>query len=210
MRYFSFLFFIVFLFVSQLSFAQSSDKELMEIIKGMNPDEKAEVKEFLEHLIDYRSINDEVKVERQMKLDSTIPNEETIAKIQAYSQYLIYKQKRSADDTTPEFDGELTYMYFFGQEHKFDKIKAGKKVSNVFKFQNTGKNPLQILDVKTTCGCTVIDWDDEPIKSGGTGEITVIFDSTGKSGKQYHVINVVANTKPHENLLFMIGEVEEE
>jgi hypothetical protein len=52
----------------------------------------------------------------------------------------------------------------------------GESRSTAFKFLNTGKDPLIIYDVKTSCGCTVPEWPKEIIKPNSTQVIKVIFD----------------------------------
>jgi len=56
----------------------------------------------------------------------------------------------------------------------------GEKVVHVYKFKNSGKEPLVISNAKGSCGCTVPEWPREPIPVGGSGEIRVQFDSKVK------------------------------
>ena len=63
--------------------------------------------------------------------------------------------------------GPITSIEFLaGDRHNFGKIKAGAKARHVFKFKNTGKEPLIIADAKASCGCTTPEWPKEPIKPG--------------------------------------------
>jgi len=78
--------------------------------------------------------------------------------------------------------------------HDFGDITQGDKVEHVFKFTNTGTEPVVITNVQVTCGCTLPkSWPRDPILPGGKGEIAVAFNSTGKSGKQNKVVTVVSN-----------------
>ena len=77
--------------------------------------------------------------------------------------------------------------------HDFGDMKQGEKVAFVFKFKNTGKAPLIISNVQTTCGCTVPDWPKDPVAPGKTGQLSATFNSAGKSGKQNKVITVISN-----------------
>jgi hypothetical protein len=79
-------------------------------------------------------------------------------------------------------------------EHDFGDINQGDKVSHTFKFVNTGTEPLIITNVEVTCGCTVPKgWPRDPIMPGDKGELDVMFNSTGKHGKQTKVVTVVSN-----------------
>jgi hypothetical protein len=77
--------------------------------------------------------------------------------------------------------------------HDFGDIKQGDKVEHVFKFENTGTEPLILSNVSTTCGCTASNWPREPIAPGGSGEIKITFDSAGKSGMQTKVATIYSN-----------------
>jgi hypothetical protein len=95
-------------------------------------------------------------------------------------------QSNTSDPNAPE-------MEFEKAAHDFGDIIQDDKVSYNFKFTNTGKTPLIINDVITTCGCTVPTWPKEPIPPGGKGEISATFSSAGKMGKQNKTITVMSN-----------------
>ncbi len=79
--------------------------------------------------------------------------------------------------------------------HDFGDVFQGDKVSHVFKFTNTGTEPLVITNVEVTCGCTTPKgWPRDPIMPGGEGELTVAFNSAGKFGKQNKVVTVTSNS----------------
>lgn len=89
------------------------------------------------------------------------------------------------------------------KEFDFGTIKEGDKVSHVYKFTNTGKSDLFVLEAKPSCGCTVPEWTKTPIKPGETGQIKIEFNSKGKKGKQEKYINLLTNTEAgNENFSF--------
>ena len=53
-----------------------------------------------------------------------------------------------------------------------------------------------IAKTDVTCGCTVPNFQEEPVAPGRDGEITVVFNSSGISGFQQKNIIVHANTLP--------------
>ncbi len=83
---------------------------------------------------------------------------------------------------------------FSKSEHDFGVIDEGEIVETTFEFKNTGKTDLIISNAKSTCGCTVPEWPKEPIPVGGSGEITVKFNTTNKPNKQSKVITLTTNT----------------
>jgi hypothetical protein len=83
---------------------------------------------------------------------------------------------------------------FEKKTHDFGDIFQGDKVEETFKFTNTGTEPLIITNVQVTCGCTTPKgWPRDPIMPGGKGELTVAFNSAGKSGRQNKVVTIVSN-----------------
>jgi len=46
-----------------------------------------------------------------------------------------------------------------------------------FKFKNTGKEPLILTTVRSSCGCTVPKWPQEPILPGKSAAIKVKYDT---------------------------------
>ena len=85
--------------------------------------------------------------------------------------------------------------------YDFGKINEGDVVSTLFRFTNTGKNPLIITSAKGSCGCTVPNWPHYPVKPGKTDEIGVEFNSSGKKGEEDKTITVSANTSPANTTL---------
>lgn len=87
----------------------------------------------------------------------------------------------------------LAVISFTEKEHDFEEIKQGDIVEHTFHFKNTGKLPLVIAGVQTTCGCTATKWSNQPIMPESSGSITVQFNSSGKQGVQNKVVTVKSN-----------------
>ena len=80
----------------------------------------------------------------------------------------------------------------------------------VFEFTNTGNEPLEIKDVKSSCGCTIPSKPTEPIMPGKTGKIEVKYNMhTGKINKTITVTSNATNVEEGRVLLKIIGEVVE-
>lgn len=61
-------------------------------------------------------------------------------------------------------------------------LETDGRVSHTFTGQNVGKEPLVILDVVTTCGCTVPEFSKQPLLPGQKTEITVSYDPANRPG----------------------------
>ena len=60
--------------------------------------------------------------------------------------------------------------------HNFGDIMLDSgPVSCEFIITNNGSKPAVIYYVISSCGCTDVEWTKEPIKSGGTGKISVTY-----------------------------------
>ncbi len=112
-----------------------------------------------------------------------------------------------ADHETVVSAGEPAVMSFETENYNFGKIAHGEKVSYSYKVKNVGKSPLIILNATATCGCTVPEIPEKPIKPGEEGEIKVVFDSQGKSGMQDKVITITSNGEPNIASLHLTGEI---
>ena len=89
-----------------------------------------------------------------------------------------------------------TTMQFYETKFNFGSIPAGKVVTHVFKFKNTGDHPLMIAKTDVSCGCTTPNFPLEAIPAQGEGEITIVYNSAGHSGLQQKNILVHSNAIP--------------
>jgi len=111
---------------------------------------------------------------------------------------------------TTDPNAPKTTVSFDESEFDFGTIKDGDKVSHIFKFTNTGINPLIISNAKGSCGCTVPSWPREPIAPNATGVIVVEFDSKGKAGQQKKAVTIQANTEQSPLQLYITATVEKQ
>lgn len=56
-------------------------------------------------------------------------------------------------------------------------------VSTVFRFVNTGDEPVSIVAARASCGCTAPRYDRNPVAPGDTAGITVTYDPAGRPGR---------------------------
>jgi hypothetical protein len=106
-----------------------------------------------------------------------------------------------------EGDTGKAKIAFREYEHSFGKVSEGEKVSYVFKFDNLGTADLVIASALTTCGCTVPEYDTKPIPPGESGNLEVVFDTSGKDGMQTKTITVKSNAEKQVVLLKITAEV---
>ncbi len=89
-----------------------------------------------------------------------------------------------------------TTMQFYETKYSFGVVSEGKVLRHAFRFKNTGQHPLMICKADVTCGCTVPGFQLDPVAPGADGDITVEFNTAGKSGFQQKNIIVHSNAMP--------------
>lgn len=55
-------------------------------------------------------------------------------------------------------------------------------VSGVFRWKNTGGQPLRVLEAATGCSCISAEFDRSPVPAGGTGSVTLTWHPKGHPG----------------------------
>lgn len=120
----------------------------------------------------------------------------------AQQQKNIENLQKSKENTN--FDTlAVARIAFTETSYNFGELKEGEKIEHTFTFENTGKSPLILSNVLTTCGCTVTKWTRSPVRSGEKGEIIVKFDSRGKEGQQTKIVTVISNAYNARERLFI-------
>ena len=90
--------------------------------------------------------------------------------------------------------GKGPEMTFSEKSFDFGTIKeADGPVTHTFEFTNTGDEPLVIVNVNASCGCTRPEHSKEPIMPGKKGKIKVTFNPAGRPGEFNKEVKVRTN-----------------
>lgn len=90
--------------------------------------------------------------------------------------------------------------------HDYGNIMSGDDGECEFKFKNTGKEPLVLTNVYSSCGCTVPVWPKEPIMPGKSETIKVKY-NTYRLGTINKKVTVISNAENGTIELFIKGNV---
>ncbi len=101
----------------------------------------------------------------------------------------------------------MPFVHIETTTHNFGKILQGEEVAYTFIIKNIGNDDLILRNVKSSCGCTTSKVTTEPIKPGHTGSVELVFDSTGRKGKQTKSVTVWTNAKPMSYNLKITAEI---
>lgn len=95
-------------------------------------------------------------------------------------------------------------IVFDKEIHDFGTIKQGDKLTTTFMIRNNGRDELQILKVKPSCGCTITEIDRKILKNGESAKLNITFDSAGKDGLQEKHINIYTNDPKNFNTVISL------
>ncbi len=121
------------------------------------------------------------------------------------------KEKKAEAQTAPAAAVKL--IDISKSEHDFGKIKEEDRTATTrFTFKNVSKDPVRILDVKASCGCTSPNWSKEPIAPGKEGFIEAQYSAWGRPGPFTKTLTVRVRsekdtTKEETHVLTIKGEV---
>lgn len=99
-------------------------------------------------------------------------------------------------------------LIFSPSEWDFGAInELDGRVTHSFTGENRGDKPIAILDIVTTCGCTVPEFSKRPILPGGKATIKVTFDPANRPGTFAKDLTVYATDKKKIATLAIRGNV---
>ena len=117
------------------------------------------------------------------------------------------KDKQATIATTPAEVKDPTSIQLIDSVYDFGKVTEGEIVEYSYRFKNTGDKPLVVSEVHASCGCTVPEKPEEPVKPGEIGFIKVKFNSDHRPCEAHKTITVNSNAKPAFPELLLKGEV---
>lgn len=104
--------------------------------------------------------------------------------------------------------GQKAKIEFEKTSHNFGTISEnGGKVTYNFVFKNTGNTPLILTNVRAGCGCTVPEWNRQPVAPGTSGSIKVSFNPQGRPGSFVKSVTVNSNSSTPVISLTLRGNV---
>lgn len=125
--------------------------------------------------------------------------------IQLVALVLLMTACNSTETNTSDAEGQVNLsnaeIEFENKDHDFGTLEEGDVVTHSYKFKNVGTDPLQIMDVQVSCGCTVAAKPEMLVGVGQESEIKIQFNSQGKVGSNKKSIGVISNAKNNQEVL---------
>ena len=108
--------------------------------------------------------------------------------------------------STPASDPNAPVMTFEKETIDYGSIDKGSDGKRVFKFTNTGKSPLKIVKVKSSCGCTIPSYPKEDIMPGESNVIEVKY-NTNRVGRFSKSVSIYTNANTPRIVIRIKGNV---
>jgi hypothetical protein len=111
--------------------------------------------------------------------------------------------------TEKEKPKEITVAEIQFEKNYFDfgKVKVGEIKEVTVTYTNTGKKPLILDEVHTSCDCTTVDWSKAPVMPGQKGSIKATY-TAKEPGMISKRVTVFSNAESYKKILELKGEVE--
>ena len=117
-----------------------------------------------------------------------------------------------AERELAEEEATLTSMKIDKMVHDFGKIKLNSENFCEFKVTNTGEKPLDVSDVKASCGCTTPQKPEGLIQPGKSDIIKVQFKPNSPSVNNEPIektVTITSNTEPRMTVVKIKAIVQE-
>lgn len=122
----------------------------------------------------------------------------------AEKQKKIEQEKRSQEALAANPNAPV--IKFEKVVHDYGEIEQHADGNCEFKFTNTGKEPLILSNVRSSCGCTVPVWPRQPILPGQSDVIKVKYD-TKRVGMINKSVQVYSNATEKTVVLKIKGKI---
>ena len=101
--------------------------------------------------------------------------------------------------------GVLRFDY---KKWDFGEIVEDKgKVEHTFYFENISSAPVVILNVNTSCGCTIPEYSRKPVRGGEKSSIKIVFDPMNRPGHFSKSIKILTSASDESIALNIEGNV---
>ncbi len=104
-------------------------------------------------------------------------------------------------------NGTQAEITFTEMVHDYGTIKKGGDGMCEFEYKNTGKAPLMLTNVRSSCGCTIPFWSKEPLMPGKSAKLKVKY-NTNNIGTINKSVTVESNAANGSVVLKISGKVE--
>lgn len=88
------------------------------------------------------------------------------------------------------------------------RLKSGESVIYTIGLVNPDSAAMVILDVNATCGCSHVEYEQNPILPGDTAYLKIYYDASGQFGSQTKLIQLTTSLSRRPYNIYIKSEVE--
>ena len=100
-------------------------------------------------------------------------------------------------------------MAFDATDHDLGRLTEQEPGTHTFRFTNTGDRPVTLVEVESSCGCTIPEFTPGAVAPGETGTVAVRYETEGRPGPFEKAVRVVTEgAEPSAVTLRVSGVVE--
>ncbi len=89
----------------------------------------------------------------------------------------------------------------------FGRMREGEKVEKEFRIRNTGDKPLVVINVDSSCGCTLFGFDRSPVMPGEEKTVTASFNSAGYYGEVVKKASLYTSASSEPHTIIVVARV---
>ncbi len=105
----------------------------------------------------------------------------------------------------PAKDAKVAKLVLDKTTLDFGNVEEGKVVDAKIGFQNDGKGTLEIIDVKSSCGCTAALLSSKKLEPGQKGSIKIELDTANRQGKLVRTVTLFSNDPAKSNQIITLS-----
>ena len=113
---------------------------------------------------------------------------------------LLFAGVAKAQDTKVQNGPEIEFEKIV---HDYGDVPYNGNGECEFRFTNTGTEPLLVQKPKSSCGCTIPSWPNEPILPGESDVIKVTY-RTNRAGNINKTVTVTSNAVKNSTVVLRI------
>lgn len=91
---------------------------------------------------------------------------------------------------------------------RFGHLGSGEIALSRFRIENRTEKPVVVTSYRTSCGCTSLEFDKQPVPPGGTLPVEITFDSRGEHGWQLKSVELLIAGAPRTFRLLVEADID--
>lgn len=91
---------------------------------------------------------------------------------------------------------------------RFGHLRSGEIAVLQLWIANCTARPIVLADYRRSCGCTTLEFDNQPVRPGEAQSVSLAFDSRGERGWQLKTLDLLPAGARHPFRLFVEADVE--